>query len=394
MSQTFDKAGSVLRDIALKAIEPETGKLRAEYIEALAKANNDIDSKLDAMRLDIAKQKAEERLNTVTEAKARKNAVNPVLRGFLKNTPVDSALMTKASEHVRFDAASAGVLLAQPEMANEINRLILDITPVLQVVDVQDIGVAKLDVPVQTSNIEAYWEDETEASTDGKDAFKSISVTPFELRARTSFSQSMLDDSQYDLEGYLMTSISERMAQKIGEAIMEGNGVNKPLSLVDNVSSYASGALALSFNQIIALTGQPIEGYLKTNPESTGYMMNRATRQLVRALAISSTAVQYAWEVDGRLGNPERLLGSPVFVAANADMVSPSAAGAFTTDQKPILFGNFKRAYTVARRNEIKIIRDPYTGASRFVVYVNVMQRIDGRVTNANAVFALKASGS
>jgi HK97 family phage major capsid protein len=58
------------------------------------------------------------------------------------------------------------------------------------------------------------------------------------------------------------------------------------------------------------------------------------------------------------------------------------------------LFGNFKRAYTVARRNEIKIIRDIYTGAARFVVYVNVMQRIDGRVTNANAVFALTASGS
>jgi HK97 family phage major capsid protein len=272
--------------------------------------------------------------------------------------------------------------------------LILDITPVLGVVDVQDIGVAALDVPVQTGNIDAYWVDETVPTTEGKDAFKSVSVTPFELRARTSFSQSMLDDSAYDLEGYLMTSISEKMAQKIGTAVMSGNGVNKPLSLVDNVSTYSSGALALSFNQIIALGAQPIDGYLKVNPESTGWMMNRATRALVRSLAISSTAVQYAWEIDGRAGYPERLLGYPVFVAANADMASPTAAGAFTTGQKPILFGNFKRAYTVARRNEIKIIRDIYTGSARFIVYVNVMQRIDGRVTNANAVFALTASGS
>jgi HK97 family phage major capsid protein len=191
-----------------------------------------------------------------------------------------------------------------------------------------------------------------------------------------------------------MESIIEKQSQKIGAAVMAGNGVKKPQGLVAGVSGYDSGALTLSFGQIIALAGQPLEGYLRANPESTGWMMARATRQLVRALAISSTAVQYAWEVDGRAGNPERLLGYPVFTAANADMANPSADGAFTTGQRSMLFGNFKRAYTVVRNRDIRIIRDPYTGSAQFIVYLNVMQRIDGRVTNDKAVFALVASGS
>jgi HK97 family phage major capsid protein len=387
MSTQMDKAASVLRDIALKAVDGKTGEIRAEYTDALAKANADIDRKLDDIRLEVAKRNAEKAIES-KQSEARK-AFKSVLPDFLKSGHVRPEIAQKADGYVRFDAATAGNLLLQPEMAADINRQVLEFSPVLQVVDVQDVSGPSLIVPVQSSYLSAYWADEDEPSTLGKDAFNAIEVTPNELRARVWFSQSMLDDAAYDIEGYTMQSITERFAQKIGNAVIAGNGVKKPQSLRDNVSSYKSGSLTLTFNQLINLTGQVKPGYLSMNTESVGWMTSPVNRSLIRALALTN-ANNYAWEVDGKLANPERLLGYPVFVGATGDFASGSAAGLFTSLDKPILFGNFKKAYTIGRKPEIKIIRDIYSGSSQFRVFINVMQRIDGRVTQAEAVYALR----
>ncbi len=388
-----NKAAAVVRDIALKAIEPVTGQLKTEYTDALTKANNALQSQIDDLKAAAASRKADARFAANEDRMARKSALNPMLKSWIKSGNVAADLLTKTDNYVRFEAPGASLLL-QPTMAAEINRQVLEISPVLQVCNVQDVSGPSLVVPVQTAYLSAYWADELEASTQSKDTIPQVEITPFELRARVGFSQSMLDDAAYDVEGYTMQSIVDTMAAKIGNAALAGNGVKKPQGMIDNVDSYTSGSLTLAFDQLIELKGQIKSGYLTQNAGKVGWMANRVTIQLMRALAISSTAVQYAWTVDGTADNPERLLGYPVFEAAEGDMASPSNAGAYTSGQKPILFGNFYKAYGIARKPEFHVIRDPYTGAANFQVYINAMQRIDGRVLQTEAVHALNMATS
>jgi len=395
MSTTQVKsAAAQVREIALTAIDEKTGAIKTEYADALTKASVDLQKQIDDLKATAAASKAEKRFADKLDMLAeRKTILNPALKSWIKNGVMTDEMARKSDGYVRFENPGSSLLL-QPQMAAEINRQVLEMSPVLEACDVQSIAGPSLVIPVQTGYLTSYWADETEASTLSKDTIGSREITPFELRSRVKFSQSMLDDAAYDVEGYTMQSIVESQAYKLGNAVLTGNGVKKPQSLRDNVDSYDSGALTLTFNMLIALKGQVKAGYLKMNPGKVGWMMNRVSIALARALAISSTAVQYAWTVDGTAENPERLLGYPIFEAAEGDMPSPTAAGAFTSDQKPILFGNFAKAYTIARKDQVHIIRDPYTGSGNFEVYVNVMSRYDGRVTQSEAVHALKASGS
>ena len=384
---------AVVREIALKAIDEKTGAIKSEYIEPLQKANNALQSQIDDLKAAAAARKADARFAANEDRMARKAALNPLLKSWIKSGNVTPELLSKTDNYVRFEAPGASLLL-QPTMAAEINRQVLEISPVLQVCNVQDVSGPALIVPVQTAYLSAFWADELETIAQSKDTIPQVEITPFELRARVGFSQSMLDDAAYDVEGYTMQSMVDTMAAKIGNAALAGNGVKKPQGMVDNVDSYTSGSLTLAFSQLIALKGQIKAGYLTQNAGKVGWMANKVTIALMRALAISSTAVQYAWTVDGTSDNPERLLGYPVFEAAEGDMASPTAAGAYTSGQKPILFGNFFKAYAIARKPEFHVIRDPYTGAANFQVYINAMQRIDGRVTQSEAVHALNMATS
>ena len=115
---------ALVREVALKAIDEKTGAIKAEYAQELQRVSEDFDAKLDAIKLETAKAKANVRFENLMEAKARKNALNPLLHEFIKTGSVRQEIAQKADGYVRFDAATAGSLLAQPEMAAEINRLV------------------------------------------------------------------------------------------------------------------------------------------------------------------------------------------------------------------------------------------------------------------------------
>lgn len=379
---------AMMTEAANEVFSAKSESHKAEANARFAKLNDDLDARFAELEKAVATKSYGNR-----EEKNEKRA--DFTKGFseyIRKGQYPGELLAKADGYVRFDGATAGNLLMPAEISSEINRKLLEISPVMQVVDVKNITSAIFDQPVQTGNADTYWEGEDEASELVKDAFKSIKITPFELRSRVFFTQSMLDDAAYDLEGYTMQSITDKQAQKIGTAVLSGSGFNQPQGMNSGLDSVNSLALALSWDDLVNLQADIKPGYL-ADDATTGWMFTRATRAAIRKLALTNGNA-YTWEPDGQAGYAERLLGSRIFLAASGDLADATTAGAFTTGQVGVLYGNYKRAYTLAMREGVYVIRDQFSGSDKFRVYLNVMRRVDGRVTQSEAAKRLVAAGA
>jgi HK97 family phage major capsid protein len=391
-----DSAVRAFREIALKAVDEKTNAIKAEYSVALEKASKDLDKRIEDLSLLVSKgahKDVDENVELRAKRKSQADNFKAIIKG-LKHNMINEDLVRKSDAYVRFDAESAGNLLMAPELSREINRKLIEISPVLSVVNVVNIGGPKLSDINQTSNIQSAWEDEEFATPLATpEMFKDNGLTPFKLKVRVKYTEEMLQDSAFDIEAFTNTSVEKEFRRKIGNATLQGNGVKRPTGMVANLQSIDSTSLTLAPSHIISLQNSVIDEYLGADPSSVGWMLTRKTRASVRALAITNGS-QLFWEIDGRAGNPERLLGYPIFIAAESDLDNGNAAGVFTAGQKPIGFGNFKQAYTVAIREGMNILRDPYTGAAEDAIYVTFRQRVDGKPINLEAAKFLKMTSS
>lgn len=397
----MDSARRLLTEIAHKAVDEKTGTIKAEYDSAVQKVNADIDLIIDRkmadFKLEQAKKEQEHRFNGIVNHKriAQKEDFGNLIKTLALSSKgmahVTPEHWTKANEYVRFDASQVGGLLTQ-EITRDINRKVVEITPILQYVKVRNTASASITESVQTTNITSAYEDELQYSSNATpEESRKVTLTPFKVKTRVAFTEEDLQDSAVDLESFTMESVKISQASRLSTAVMTGNGVKKPLGMVGQLDDYTSGSLTLTAAQIILLTGEIKEQYLKLNPANVGFMMTRQTRAVVRTLSQASNSNLF-WEIDGREGYPERLLSYPVIIAAVGDLGAPTNAGAYTSGVRSLGFGNWYQAYSVALREEMFILNDPYSGSAADLLYVTVRSRNDGRPTNLEAAKFLKMS--
>jgi len=142
----------------------------------------------------------------------------------------------------------------------------------------------------------------------------------------------------------------------------------------------SSGAVALSggaaaFNSFDTLHDleATVDPAYRRQP-GTGWMFNDTTRKLIRKLRENSTAGtgMYLWEPSQQAGDPDRLLGYPVFL--NQDIPDFSTSGV----TKPIGFGNW-RYYIVRDVRDMMMQRLVERYAEEGVYALLAYARVDGR---------------
>jgi HK97 family phage major capsid protein len=105
------------------------------------------------------------------------------------------------------------------------------------------------------------------------------------------------------------------------------------------------------------------------------WMLNRSTLPLIRAFETSAGG--YIWSPGIAAGDPPNILGRPYLEAT--DVQAPLAAGTYGLAEKPIAFGDFRRAYTIADRVAVQVQRDPYTLAASGQVRFIARKRVGGK---------------
>jgi HK97 family phage major capsid protein len=285
---------------------------------------------------------------------------------------------------VKGDDASAGYLLAPPEMQKEIIKNIIEMTPIRTLATVRSIGVGSLKMPRKTGNGSASRVGEIQPRTNtGDPAYGMLEFFTPEMFARMEVSQQMLEDTDYDLFAELREDAAEQFAVREGQESISGTGGSAQLEGIlvnaDIGFSKSGDANLLTGDGMLSLYSDLKTGYAR----NAVWGMNRKTLGAVRKLKESTTG-NYLWSPGIANNMPNTILGASYAEMADLPDV---AANAF-----PVVFADWKKLYVIVDRVNVSLQADYTTGADNGLVVFRARRRVGGGVRQAEAGRKLKIS--
>ncbi|MDF1716422.1 MAG: phage major capsid protein [Antarcticimicrobium sp.] len=284
---------------------------------------------------------------------------------------------------------SDGGYLVDPQTAEAVQSVLLSTASIRAVAAVVHVEATSYDVLIDHSEAGAGWATETGAvSETDTPLIDRISIPLHELSALPKASQRLLDDSAFDIEGWLAGRIAEKFARAEADAFVNGDGTDKPTGFlthtkIDNgswswgklgyVVSGASGSLP-DADPVVDLV-YALGAQYRAN---ASFVMNSKTAGVLRKMKDADG--RFLWSDGLAAGEPARLLGYPVLIAEDMPDV---AADAFA-----VAFGDFRAGYTVAERPDLRVLRDPFSAKPHVLFYAT--KRVGGDVSDFAAIKLLK----
>ena len=213
------------------------------------------------------------------------------------------------------------------------------------------------------------------------------SITWGEIYANPKASYRLLDDAGFNVEAWYSQSVAEAFADKCEEAFLTGDGSDKPKGILayDFVATADASRDFGKFQKIesTSLTADTIiDLYYSLRQvyrgNDTAWLMNATTIQALRKLKDGNQ--NYIWVDNIANGMVGTLLGRPVY--ESRFMPDFSTAG-----NKAILFGDFKKAYTIFDLHGLRIVRDVVTDKTSVQFYTS--KRVGNMVKDSCALKCL-----
>ncbi|MGX9855219.1 phage major capsid protein [Limimaricola variabilis] len=288
--------------------------------------------------------------------------------------------------------AADGGYLVDPQTADRV-RGVLGATASLRAVsNVVAVDAGSYDVLIDHAEAGAGWADETSARVEtGTPQIDRVSIPLHELSALPKASQRLLDDSAFDIEGWLAGRIADSFARSEAAAFISGDGVDKPAGLLSYPQVDDDGWAWGSLGYVATGTDG---GFDIDNPADAVidlvYRLGAPYRAGARFVMNSRTAgsLRKFKDADGRFlwtdglsaGEPARLLGYPVLIAEDMPDIASDACA--------LAFGNFEAGYTIAERPDLRVLRDPFSAKPHVIFYAT--KRVGGAVSDFAAIKLLK----
>ncbi len=284
-----------------------------------------------------------------------------------------------------------GGVLVDPQTASRIETILRTTSSIRALARIVQVDATAYDALIDRSELDAGWI--TEADSIGDTATPTIdriSIPLHELNATPKASQRLLDDSAFDVEGWLSERIASRFARAENAAFISGDGVDKPKGFLahDSVPNDT-----WQWGQIGHLTTGEAGGFGPDGGDTlidlvyalgagyranASFMMNSATAGEVRKL--KDAEGRYVWAESLTEGQPARLLGYPVAIAEEMPDIADG--------EDAIAFGDFRSAYTIAERPDLRVLRDPYSAKPHVLFYAT--KRVGGDVTDFAGIKLLR----
>jgi len=290
-------------------------------------------------------------------------------------------------------SASDGGVLVDPQTANRVETVLRTTSPIRALARLVQVDATSYDALIDRTEMGAGWITEADTITDtATPAIDRISVPLHELNATPKASQRLLDDSAFDVEGWLAERIATRFARAENAAFINGDGVDKPKGFLahnsvandawawgslGHLTTGAAGAFDVEGGDTLIDLVYALGAGYRAN---ASFVMNSATAGEVRKLKDSDG--RYLWAESLTEGQPARLLGYPVAIAEEMPDIADGADA--------IAFGDFRSGYTVAERPDLRILRDPYSAKPHVLFYAT--KRVGGDVTDFAAIKLLRFS--
>ena len=372
----------------------------SEVKTALAGFISDINERLEKQeeRLTMLDRKSQVSRRPALSASANETAPHQKAFSAYIRSGDDDALRGLELEGKAMSTAVAadGGYLVDPQTAETVKAVLRSTASIRQIANVVNVEATAYDVLIDHGELETGWADELSASTEtGTGQLERITIPLHELSALPKVSQRLLDDSAFEVEGWLAGRIADKFARAEAASFISGNGVNKPTGFLTkplvandtwswgNIGYVASGVDG-DFE-----TGGPGDSIIDLvyalgaeYRANASFVMNSKTAGAVRK--IKDADGRFLWSDGLSAGEPARLLGYPVLIAEDMpDIVTGAAA---------IAFGDFSAGYTVAERPDLRILRDPFSAKPNVLFYAT--KRVGGDVSDFAAIKVLRFSAA
>ena len=286
-----------------------------------------------------------------------------------------------------------GGVLVDPQTASNVETVLRATSSIRALARIVQVDATAYDALIDRTELDAGWITEADTISDtATPAIDRISIPLHELNATPKASQRLLDDSAFDVEGWLSERIASRFSRAENAAFIHGDGVDKPKGLLSHdtvsndtwqwgklghlVTGEAGGFGPEGGDTLIDLVYALGAGYRA----NASFVMNSATAGEVRKL--KDAEGRYVWAESLTEGQPARLLGYPVTIAEEMPDIADGADA--------IAFGDFRSAYTIAERPDLRVLRDPYSAKPHVLFYAT--KRVGGDVTDFAGIKLLRFS--
>jgi len=245
---------------------------------------------------------------------------------------------------------------------------------------IQTSGERKINVAA--SKPAASWVEENGELIFGDATFDQVILDAYKLSVAVKVSEELLADNAYDLESYLINAFGRAIANAEEEAFLVGDGVSKPTGLLHATKGGQIGVTttgnAITADEVIDLVYKLKRPY-RTN---AAFITSDSTLAAIRKLKDDNG---YLWQPALTAGEPDRLLGYPVYTS---QFVPAVAAG-----QPVVAFGDLSY-YNIGDRGarSFAALHELYAGVGQ-VAFV-AKERVDGKLILPEAVQVLKMKGT
>ncbi len=367
----------------LDAAEAEKRDLTAEENEVFERQSADmtalrarIDSIETTMRDNSEAEAAEKRLLGDRPEQRGGEDVNDDLRSFLKGETrsmafgADGKVWTRALSK---GTATAGGNTVPTTFYDQLVEHLVDTTSVLQagatVLNTSSGEV--IEVPVTTSHGAAAAVAEAGSLAGTDPAFTKRTLGAFKFGQLITVSRELVDDTAVDLVGYIARAAGRNIGLTLGAKLATGAGTTEPWGVITRATTGVTGGAgvtgAFTADNLIDLMFSVVSPYRVNG----SWMAKDATLGGIRKL--KDGAGRYLYDPAATMGQPDTLLGRPIYTDANMASVALSA--------KSVAFGDLS-TYFVRIAGGVRFERsDDYAFGNDQIAFRAII-RADGELAD------------
>lgn len=369
LKTTAEKDGKKTEEF--RAFTPDEQKMYDEKTAEVEKLSATIKSISEQRKLDITEPVGDEK------EKKSENKTAEEERSFVDYLRSGKALETRADSN--WTPASNGAVIPS-SIANKIIEKVKNISPIYSMSTKYNVA-GTLSIPYYDETdgtITVGYQDEFSDITATSGKLKSIALTGYLVGALTKVSRSLMNNSAFDILGYVINKLAEAVALWIDKEIINGTTSKiEGLSAAKNVLTSAS-ATAITADELIDLQDTVPDVF---QPNAIWVMSSKA-RSLIRKLKDGDGNFLLNKDATSKWGYT--LFGRPVYL---------SDAVGFEKGKPAIYYGDFSGlAVKMTENFNVEILREQF--ATQHAVGVVAWLELDAKIENDQklAVLKLKAS--
>lgn len=369
----------------LNGAESEKRQLTDDEAAELAEIRDDVKRIKDAMKIGDEMTDGDKQPKAEAQPAGgnggnggdQQDAAQRELRAFEAYIRGDKLMQERAGELTLTDNGA----VIPTSIANQIVKKVFDVAPVLQRSQKYNVK-GKLQLPyydASNGGIKVAYAQEFTPLASSNGSFKSIELSGYLAGALSKISNSLINNSQFDIVSFVVNQMGEDIARWIEHELLVGTPEKVAgLSGITNTTT-AKAANAITADEIVTLKDSIKDVY----QGNAVWIMSNKTRTALRLL--KGTDGHYMLQDDITSPFGSTLLGKPIYVSDNMPEIGASTA--------PIYYGDLTGLATKFTENiSTQILREKY--ADEHATGVVAWFEFDAKVQDEQKLAKLVMAGA